>query len=81
MEDEYDSEFNASGQKHLSLDKRHSRNQNEKKRRDQFNDLIDNLAYLLNQQERKSDKSTTLLEALNFLKAHSANGQSGLCGF
>jgi hypothetical protein len=38
--------------------------------------LIDNLAYSLNQQERKTDKSTTLMEALNFLKAHAANGMA-----
>ena len=54
----------------LTIDKRQSRNENEKKRRDQFNDLIDNLGSLLNH-EHKTDKSTTLLETLNFFKSYS----------
>lgn len=54
----------------LQLDKRRSRNENEKKRRDQFNELIDELGNLLNH-EHKTDKSTTLLETLNFFKSYS----------
>ncbi len=53
-----------------SVDKRRSRNENEKKRRDQFNDLIDKLGSLLNH-EHKTDKSTTLLETMNFFKGYS----------
>ena len=53
-----------------SVDKRRSRNENEKKRRDQFNDLIDKLGSLLNH-EHKTDKSTTLLETMNFFKSYS----------
>lgn len=50
-------------------DKRRSRNQNEKKRRDEFNSLINQLGKLLNQNHaRKIDKSTVLSETLSFFK-------------
>lgn len=48
-------------------DKRHSRNQNEKKRRDQFNSLIHELGGLLNH-PRKIDKTTVLNETLLFFR-------------
>lgn len=48
-------------------DKRRSRNQNEKKRRDQFNSLIIELSSLLNY-ARKIDKATVLAETLHFIR-------------
>ncbi|CAF0899407.1 unnamed protein product [Brachionus calyciflorus] len=48
-------------------DKRRSRNQNEKKRRDQFNLLIQELGNLLNH-PRKIDKATVLNETLFFFR-------------
>jgi hypothetical protein len=74
-EDGYSYDNNSSSElntenNELTIDKRRSRNENEKKRRDQFNDLIDKLGSLLNH-EHKSDKSTTLLETLNFFKSYS----------
>ena len=48
-------------------DKRKSRNENEKNRRDQFNVLIQELGSLLNH-PRKIDKATVLHEAIYFFK-------------
>jgi hypothetical protein len=48
-------------------DKRKSRNQNEKKRRDQFNFLIQGLGNCLNH-PRKIDKATVLSETLFFFR-------------
>ncbi len=48
-------------------DRRRFRNQNEKKRRDQFNMLIQELGNLLNH-PRKIDKSTVLSETLYFFR-------------
>ena len=48
-------------------DKRKSRNENEKHRRDQFNVLIQELGSLLNH-PRKIDKATVLHEALHFFR-------------
>lgn len=48
-------------------DKRRSRNQNEKKRRDQFNSLIIELGSLLNH-ARKIDKAAVLSETLFFFR-------------
>lgn len=56
----------------VSQEKRKSRNENEKKRRDQFNSLIDELSRLHNH-EHKKDKSTILLDTLNFFKNNSTN--------
>jgi hypothetical protein len=56
-------------------DKRRSRNQNEKKRRDQFNFLIQGLGQLLNH-PRKIDKATVLSETLYFFRNYNGNFQS-----
>jgi hypothetical protein len=48
-------------------ERRRSRNQNEKKRRDQFNLLIQELGSLLNH-PKKIDKSTVLSETLYFFR-------------
>jgi len=59
----------------VSHEKRKSRNENEKKRRDQFNSLIDDLARL-HSHEHKKDKSTILLDTLNFFKNNSSNSKN-----
>ena len=58
----------------LSFEKRKSRNENEKKRRDQFNGLIDELSRLHNH-EHKKDKSTILLDTINFFKNNTTNSK------
>lgn len=61
--------------------KRKSRNQSEKKRRDQFNVLVSELSSMVTtdvagndhgggQQHRKMDKTTVLLATIDFLKKH-----------
>lgn len=47
---------------------RKSRNLSEKKRRDQFNNLINELSRMLSTTNRKMDKSTVLKTAINYLK-------------
>ena len=56
---------------HSVNDKRKSRNQNEKKRRDQFNLLIQELGKLLNH-PRKIDKASVLNEALYFFRNYNS---------
>ena len=63
--------------------KRQSRNQSEKKRRDQFNVLVSELASMINSGSqdgnnaaRKMDKTTVLLNTIDFLKMHSEANQS-----
>ena len=59
--------------------KRKSRNQSEKKRRDQFNVLVSELSSMINSGSgqdgqnaaRKMDKTTVLLNTIDFLKKHS----------
>lgn len=46
---------------------RKSRNLSEKKRRDQFNSLINELNIMLSTTNRKMDKSTVLRTAINYL--------------
>ena len=53
-------------------DKRTSRNQNEKNRRDQFNSLIHELGSLIDS-KRKIDKASVLNEAINYF--HNCNGK------
>ena len=53
-------------------DKRKSRNQNEKKRRDKFNNLIQELSDLLSNNQ-KVDKTTILSETLDFFKNYNGN--------
>ncbi|XP_072294455.1 circadian locomoter output cycles protein kaput isoform X2 [Eucyclogobius newberryi] len=50
--------------------KRVSRNKSEKKRRDQFNDLIKELGNMLPGNTRKMDKSTILQKSIDFLHKH-----------
>jgi circadian locomoter output cycle kaput protein len=50
--------------------KRRSRNLSEKKRRDQFNILINELCAMVSVSARKMDKSTVLKATISFLKAH-----------
>ena len=53
--------------------KRKSRNQSEKKRRDQFNVLISELGTMVSGEtpnHRKMDKTTVLLATIAFLKQH-----------
>jgi circadian locomoter output cycle kaput protein len=47
--------------------KRKSRNLSEKKRRDQFNNLINELNHMLSTTNRKMDKSTVLRTTINYL--------------
>ena len=63
--------------------KRRSRNQSEKKRRDQFNVLVSELSSMINSGSqdgnnaaRKMDKTTVLLNTIDFLKTHSEANQS-----
>lgn len=53
--------------------KRKSRNLREKKRRDQFNMLINELNSIVSLNNRKMDKSTVLRAAINNLKIHNEN--------
>ncbi|XP_049885002.1 circadian locomoter output cycles protein kaput isoform X2 [Pectinophora gossypiella] len=50
--------------------KRRTRNLSEKKRRDQFNMLVNELSSMLSTNNRKMDKSTVLKSAISFLKNH-----------
>lgn len=50
--------------------KRKSRNLSEKKRRDQFNMLINELSSMVSANSRKMDKSTVLKSTISFLKNH-----------
>ncbi|XP_015590609.1 circadian locomoter output cycles protein kaput isoform X2 [Cephus cinctus] len=50
--------------------KRKSRNLSEKKRRDQFNMLVNELGNMVNSNARKMDKSTVLKSTILFLKNH-----------
>lgn len=53
--------------------KRRSRNLSEKKRRDQFNMLVNELCTMVSTNSRKMDKSTVLKSTIAFLKNH--NGE------
>lgn len=50
--------------------KRKSRNLSEKKRRDQFNMLVNELSTMVSTNTRKMDKSTVLKSTISFLKNH-----------
>lgn len=50
--------------------KRKSRNLSEKKRRDQFNLLVNELNSMVSTNTRKMDKSTVLKSTIAFLKNH-----------
>ncbi|XP_012246974.1 circadian locomoter output cycles protein kaput isoform X2 [Bombus impatiens] len=52
--------------------KRKSRNLSEKKRRDQFNMLVNELGSMVSSNTRKMDKSTVLKSTILFLKNHNA---------
>ncbi|XP_061895517.1 circadian locomoter output cycles protein kaput isoform X2 [Entelurus aequoreus] len=56
--------------------KRVSRNKSEKKRRDHFNILINELGTMLPGNTRKVDKSTILQESIDFLQKHKVAAQS-----
>lgn len=49
---------------------RKSRNLSEKKRRDQFNLLVNELSSMVSNGSRKMDKSTVLKSTISFLKNH-----------
>ncbi|KAM7358345.1 circadian locomoter output cycles kaput protein Clock isoform 2-T2 [Cochliomyia hominivorax] len=51
-------------------DTKRSRNLSEKKRRDQFNSLVNDLSALISTSNRKMDKSTVLKSTIAFLKHH-----------
>ena len=53
-------------------EKRKSRNQNEKKRRDRFNNLVQELSDLLSINQ-KVDKTTISSETLDFFKNYNGN--------
>ena len=53
--------------------KRKSRNLSEKKRRDQFNLLVNELSSMVSANGRKMDKSTVLKSTIAFLKNHNGN--------
>ncbi|XP_063634065.1 circadian locomoter output cycles protein kaput isoform X2 [Cydia splendana] len=50
--------------------KRRTRNMSEKKRRDQFNLLVNELSSMVSSNNRKMDKSTVLKSTISFLKNH-----------
>ncbi|KAJ2954419.1 hypothetical protein O0L34_g2687 [Tuta absoluta] len=50
--------------------KRRTRNLSEKKRRDQFNMLVNELSTMISTNNRKMDKSTVLKSTISFLKNH-----------
>ncbi|XP_028155779.1 circadian locomoter output cycles protein kaput-like [Ostrinia furnacalis] len=50
--------------------KRRTRNLSEKKRRDQFNMLVNELSTMVSTNNRKMDKSTVLKSTISFLKNH-----------
>ncbi|CAG9138321.1 unnamed protein product [Plutella xylostella] len=50
--------------------KRRTRNLSEKKRRDQFNLLVNELSAMISTNNRKMDKSTVLKSTISFLKNH-----------
>lgn len=52
----------------LSYSLRKSRNLSEKKRRDQFNGLVNELSAMVSSANRKMDKSTVLKSTISFLK-------------
>lgn len=52
---------------------RKSRNLSEKKRRDQFNMLVNELSSMVSASNRKMDKSTVLKSTISFLKNHNGN--------
>lgn len=62
-DDKYDDDLNDRDDS-----KRKSRNLSEKKRRDQFNSLINELNRMLSTTNRKMDKSTVLRSTINYLK-------------
>ncbi|XP_050443431.1 circadian locomoter output cycles protein kaput-like [Adelges cooleyi] len=62
-DDKYDDDMNDRDDS-----KRKSRNLSEKKRRDQFNSLINELNCMLSTNNRKMDKSTVLRTTINYLK-------------
>lgn len=55
---------------------RKSRNLSEKKRRDQFNMLVNELGSMVSANTRKMDKSTVLKSTILFLKNH--NGRRNI---
>uniref|UniRef100_A0A6P7GZ94 Protein cycle-like n=1 Tax=Diabrotica virgifera virgifera TaxID=50390 RepID=A0A6P7GZ94_DIAVI len=59
--------------------KRKSRNLSEKKRRDQFNMLVNELSSMVSTGSRKMDKSTVLKSTISFLKNH--NGKKVCTGY
>lgn len=58
---------------------RKSRNLSEKKRRDQFNMLVNELGSMISANTRKMDKSTVLKSTILFLKNH--NGRHKIFTF
>uniref|UniRef100_A0AAV2KY69 Circadian locomoter output cycles protein kaput n=1 Tax=Knipowitschia caucasica TaxID=637954 RepID=A0AAV2KY69_KNICA len=65
-----DSKFGLMEEDEKDKAKRESRNQSEKKRRDQFNVLIKELGTMLPGNSRKIDKSTILQKSIDFLHKH-----------
>jgi len=59
--------------------KRKSRNLSEKKRRDQFNLLVNELSSMVSTNSRKMDKSTVLKTTIAFLKNHNGKYVLFLC--
>lgn len=61
--------------------KRKSRNLSEKKRRDQFNLLVNELSAMVSLTSRKMDKSTVLKSTIAVLKNHNGNSSRILINF
>lgn len=61
--------------------KRKSRNLSEKKRRDQFNLLVNELSAMVSLTSRKMDKSTVLKSTIAVLKNHNGNSSRILIKF
>lgn len=62
--------YNICKKFHFHFAYRKSRNLSEKKRRDQFNLLVNELSSMVSNGGRKMDKSTVLKSTIAFLKNH-----------
>lgn len=69
LEEEQDNPINDDEDPDKEMAKRKSRNQSEKKRRDQFNVLITDLMHLVSSSSRKMDKTTVLQQTISYLRS------------
>jgi len=69
LEEEPENTINDEDDPDKETAKRKSRNQSEKKRRDQFNVLITDLMHLVSSSSRKMDKTTVLQQTISYLRS------------